>query len=146
MPWYAFIVGDESEGKVLQGGEALALNWNYTYAVAVSGSKWNPCGHMMLNVGGEHSGTYFQVGSMFGKPRYLDPPGFRRYLKENDQKELWRVRVQIARPNRASQRLMQLMFEHWFWAVLPHNCVAFVESIVQAGGSSFGMYSNCPRP
>ena len=69
-------------------------------AVVVSGSSWNPCGHMLLNTGGPN-GYYFHIAEVKGRPRYMDHDGYKRYLEENDKRE-------------------------------------------QAGGTSAGLYSNCP--
>ena len=41
-------------------------------------------------------------------------------------------------------KLEQLAAAKWFWGVLPHNCASFVEEVVRAGGSSAGLYFNCP--
>lgn len=30
------------------------------------------------------------------------------------------------------------------WGVLPHNCVAFCESVMAAGGGTWSSHSNCP--
>lgn len=38
----------------------------------------------------------------------------------------------------------QLMANKWRWLVLPNNCVSFCEEIIQAGGGTWGSYSNCP--
>jgi hypothetical protein len=39
-------------------------------------------------------------------------------------------------PNAAYARLMNLLSKPWFWGILPHNCLVFVEEILQAGGAT----------
>jgi hypothetical protein len=36
------------------------------------------------------------------------------------------------------------MAKKWTWAILPNNCVAFVEEVIKAGGGKWSSYSNCP--
>lgn len=44
----------------------------------------------------------------------------------------------------AHGKLEQLLAAQWSWFVLPNNCASFVEDVVRAGGSTAGLYSNCP--
>ena len=51
--------------------------------------------------------------------------------------------------NRAGERcegrkLEEVLSKPWAWALLPNNCVAFVEDIVAAGGATWSSASNCP--
>jgi hypothetical protein len=75
---------------------------------------------------------------------YMNDAGYRTYLKENGKRELRRRKVDL--PNAAGALLYveELMSQKWTWAVLPHNCVAFVEAVIDAGGGTWGSYSNCP--
>ena len=123
--------------------ESRAFSFTSTNAVVVSGVAVNPCGHLILNLGGS-PGDYFHVSELYGYPRYMNEDGYQRYLKENGKKELRRWTVTITKPDEANAKLDQLMSEKWFWGLLPHNCAAFVEDVVQAGGSSAGLYFNCP--
>lgn len=70
--------------------------------------------------------------------------GYMRYLKENGKHEIRRWIVKIPNPADAHAKLEELLTQRWRWLVLPHNCVAFVEEVVKAGGSDAGMYLNCP--
>jgi hypothetical protein len=37
-----------------------------------------------------------------------------------------------------------MMHEKYLWLVVPHNCVNFVETVIQAGGSNAGSWTNLP--
>jgi hypothetical protein len=121
----------------------VSFNFAQTYAVVVSGASWNPCGHLILNVGGV-GGWYFHVAGIRTVPRYMNEQNYRRYLKENGKSELRRSKVVITSGNASMTRLEELLAATWTWGVLPHNCASFVEEVVQAGGSMAGLYSNCP--
>ena len=122
---------------------AKAYDFANTYAVVVTGTAPNPCGHLILNLGGS-VGNYFHVAGIITKPRMMTQNGYERYLLENKKKELKRFRISISNPDKAMKKLEELMSKNWIWGVLPHNCASFVEDIVHAGGSAAGLYSNCP--
>jgi hypothetical protein len=137
------------EGDVLTYCPAY-LDFSVVYAVIVSGTFPNPCGHALLYVPSVYAieqsdGSYFQVAGKNTLPRIMSRDGYTRYLRENKKKELRRYAVSLSDPDGAARRLEELMMKNWRWLVLPHNCAAFVEDIVKAGGSSAGLYSNCPR-
>lgn len=111
-----------------------------TYAVVVSGSGPNFCGHQILNLGG----LYFHVAGVHAEPLMMTDVGYQRYLKETRKKELQRYRVMVRDHDAAMFKLEQLLSRKWRWGGLPNNCATFVEEIVQAGGSSAGLYFNCP--
>lgn len=119
------------------------FNFGDANAVVVSGSSWNPCGHMLLNTGGPN-GYYFHIAEVKGRPRYMDHDGYKRYLEENDKRELSRTRVNIPEPSKCNRKLEELLRKTWNWYLLPNNCASFVEDVLQAGGTSAGLYSNCP--
>ncbi len=124
------------------------FNFGSAYAVVVSGDGPNFCGHLLLNVGGI-GGLYFHVTGDTLKeirnyPRMMNEAGYRAYLSSHNKKELKRFRVVISKPNGAMLKLEELLSAKWTWGILPHNCASFVEEIVAAGGSSAGLYSNCP--
>ena len=126
------------------------IDFSVVYAVVVSGDFPNPCGHALLFVPSVYAiasdhGYYFQVAQAYGLPRIMDKDGYDRYLKGNGKTEITRYAVTISNPNGAYEKLVDLMGKKWVWGVLPNNCAAFVEDIVRAGGSSAGLYSNCPR-
>jgi hypothetical protein len=126
------------------------LDFSVVYAVIVSGMKGNPCGHALLFVPSAYAisssdGSYFQVAGANGLPRIMSQTGYKRYLRENGKKEITRYAVELTDPDGAVNRLVDLMMKQWRWLLLPHNCAAFVEDVVSAGGSSAGLYSNCPR-
>jgi hypothetical protein len=131
------------EGERLLECPGKGFDFSKTYAVVVSGSGPNFCGHLLLNTGGI-GGDYFHVAGIRTEPRMMTEQGYRRYLKEAGKKELKRFQVTISNPVAATLKLEQLTSEKWTWGVLPHNCASFVEEVVQAGGSTAGLYSNCP--
>jgi hypothetical protein len=119
------------------------LDFENTYVVVVSGALWNPCGHMLLNTGG-YGGWYFHVAERKGNPRFMRENGYRRYLQEHERHELRRTRVHVPNPQGAQRKLDELLAKQWSWFLLPNNCASFVEDVVRAGGSSAGLYFNCP--
>jgi hypothetical protein len=131
------------EGDEMLSCPPVSFNFAQTWAVVVSGAAWNPCGHLILNVGGV-GGWYFHVAGVHTVPRYMNEANYQRYLKENGKKVLRVFKVAITDGNAAMRKLEQLCSEKWTWGILPHNCASFVEDVVQAGGSNAGLYSNCP--
>ncbi|MBB5444783.1 MULTISPECIES: hypothetical protein [unclassified Paraburkholderia] len=103
------------------------VDFSETSVVAVSGDGPNVCGHLLLYAD-SRGGFYFQVAG----------------LKESGKVELIRRPVDIPDPNGALLKLEELMSKSWTWWVLPHNCVAFCEDMITAGGRTWGSYSNCP--
>jgi hypothetical protein len=140
------------EGEVLNSCGAINIDLSAPYIVAVSGDGPNVCGHLLL-FSPKGGGYYFHVvgdagakglSKMVGYPRYMNDAGYRRYLKEAGKSELRRMPVSLPRPNAAFLYIEGLLAEKWTWAVLPHNCVTFVEGVIEAGGGNWGSYSNCP--
>jgi len=131
------------EGDLMVACPVTPFNFANTQAVVVSGDGPNFCGHMLLNVGGK-IGVYMHVAGLRTQPRRMNEDGYRRYLKEAGKRELKRFGVTISRPAAAMQKVEQLLATDWTWGVLPHNCASFVEEVVAAGGSSAGLYWNCP--
>ena len=132
------------EGDRMNACPTIPYNFAETYAVVVSGDGPNFCGHLMLRVGLDGSAMYMHVAGMRTEPRQMNESGYQRYLSDTGKRELKRFRVKISRPNQAMLELEQLLFVKWMWGLLPHNCASFVEKIVAAGGSSAGLYLNCP--
>jgi hypothetical protein len=118
------------------------LDFRRAFAVSVSGTPPNICGHMLLNVGGR-GGSYCHVIEPRGYPRYMSEAGYLRFLASHRKRELRRAYVPLPHPERSMARLEQLLSQPWHWWVLPHNCVTFVENVLQAGGTSAGLYTNC---
>ena len=116
-------------------------DFGHTCAVVVSGYGPNFCGHTLLHVG---DAWYFHVAGGYKAPKFMHEDGYKRYLKENDKREIRRWIVKLPNPQGAHQKLHQLLKKPWLWGVLPHNCASFVEEVLQAGGSNAGMYLNCP--
>ena len=100
----------------------------------------NFCGHAVLNAGN----YYFHVDGRYEFPWYLTEPGYRRYLKTCEKRELRRIRVVLPNPEGAQRKLEELSAQRWRWMVLPHNCASYVEEVFQAGGSKTSSLSNCP--
>ena len=131
------------EGETMIKCPHDAYNFSNTFAVVVSGDGPNFCGHLILNLGGL-GGSYFHVAGLRTEPKLMSEQGYRRYLKETAKKEIKRFKVKISKPIDAMLKIEQLLSAPWTWGLLPHNCASFVENIVAAGGSSAGLYSNCP--
>lgn len=132
------------EGDFLNYCPAVPFDFSNTYAVVVSGSGPNFCGHMLLNVGG-YGGRYFHAaGGVYHRPLMMDSLGYTRYLKENKKKEFNRQKLHIPKPFAAQAKLEEIMLKKRLWLVLPNNCVNFVEEIIRAGGNKQGLYTNCP--
>lgn len=82
-------------------------------------------------------GYYFHVAEARGLPRYMRGDAlFQRYLKEEGKKEVSRTRVMLKNPDAANQKLEELLAEKWTWFILLHNCASFVETVLQAGGTT----------
>jgi hypothetical protein len=77
------------------------FDFENAYAVVVSGDRFNPWGHMLLNTGGT-GGVYFQVAGNRKCPRYMSEAGYQLYLRENKKKELKRFRVYIPEPGKGA--------------------------------------------
>lgn len=131
------------EGEAMNYCPAVPFDFSRTFAVVVSGDFPNPCGHLILNLGGP-SGWYFHVAGIWKSPRYMSATGYNRYLKENSKREFRRTRIAITNPDGAMRTLETLLSKRWVWGALPHNCASFVEEVVRAGGSDAGLYLNCP--
>ncbi len=129
-----------------QGDEMIfstVFNFSISFAIVVSGAKWNPCGHMLLNTGGK-GGWYFHVAEVRVFPKYMNEVGYKRYLKENNKTEIRRNFVSLEDPQGANAKLSELLSKKWTWFLLPNNCANFVEEVLQAGGTKAGLYTNCP--
>lgn len=131
------------EGDPLNVCMAQAFDFSNTSAVVVSGDFPNPCGHMVLNVGGD-AGYYFHIAGLYKQPRHMTLPGFRRYLRENEKRVLSRTPVHIPNPRAAQAKLDELLSRRWAWWAVPNNCAAFVEDVIRAGGAQHWLWSNCP--
>jgi len=129
------------EGDVLIQCPLKPFDFQHTCAVIVTGDGPNFCGHALLHTAG---GWYFHVAGRNNLPKFMREDGYLRYLKETGKSEIRRWLVKIPNPAGAHAKLEELMSKRWLWLVLPNNCVSFVEKVVQAGGSSAGMYFNCP--
>ena len=128
-------------GEIMNQCPIKPFDLKMSRAVIVSGWGINFCGHTLLYTGG---GWYFHVDGWNSRPWFMREEGYMRYLRENNKREIRRWIVNIPDPIGAHVKLVQLLAEKWQWGILPHNCVNFVEEVVQAGGSSAGMYFNCP--
>lgn len=122
------------EGELLEMCPDHMFDFTNTNVVIVSGAKWNPWGHALLNTGG-FTGNYFQVvGEVVARPRYMSEAGYRLYLKDNGKKELKRYRVHIPEPEKSQLKLEEILSDTWKWGVIIHNCETLVEEIIVAGG------------
>lgn len=140
------------EGNVLNSCGTVNVDFSDVSIVAVSGDGPNVCGHLLLYAS-NGGGYYFHVTGdpnasgplrLRGYPMYMTEADYRRYLKETGKRELRRRSLKLPNPAGAYLYLESLLAEKWTWAVLPHNCVSFVEAVLSAGGGDWSSYSNCP--
>ncbi len=131
-------------GEILDACGLIGIDCTQIAVVAVSGDGPNLCGHLLLHTGPARGGYYFHVAEFRGRPRYLSESGYQRYLREAGKTELRRRYLSLPNPQGAFLYLEGLMANTWTWLVVPNNCVAFVEEVIQAGGGTWGSYSNCP--
>lgn len=141
------------EGDVMTVCGLVQFDFKTTSIVAVSGASWNQCGHLLVHSAaggglyfhavGDPDGRYI-VGKIRGFPRFMSDANYRRYLKENGKRELRRRSVHLKNPLGATSYVERALAAKWTWGVLPNNCVAFVESVIQAGEGEWYSYTNCP--
>ena len=62
----------------------------------------------------------------------MDQEGFTRHLEENGKREISRHFWLMPDVKAANRKLNQLLAKPWTWWVLPHNCIAFVEEVLQS--------------
>jgi hypothetical protein len=116
-------------------------DFRHVCAVIVSGDKGNPCGHALLHVG---NAWYFHVAGFYKLPKYMHEDGYRRYMRENNKREIRRWPIRLPNPRGAHEKLHDLLAKKWLWGIVVNNCTSFVEEIVQAGGSNAYQMFNCP--
>ena len=121
------------EGELLTQSPASMYDFSRTYAVLVSGARFNPYGHMLLNTGGS-GGRYFHVSDLRGQPRTMTEMQFQRYLASNNKTIISVIRVHIPRPADAQIKLEEILSDNWTWGGIVNNCETMVEEIVMAGG------------
>lgn len=135
------MMSEHYHGDVMHQCPIKPFDFHHCCVVVVSGDGINFCGHALLHTAGS---WYFHVAGFYEVPKFMREDGYMRYLKENGKHEVRRWVIRLPNPAGAHARLEQLLATQWLWGVLPHNCAAFVEDVVQAGGSKAGMYFNCP--
>lgn len=142
------------EGEILNACGVINIDFSDAYIVAVSGDDPKLCGHLLIH-SRKGGGYYFHVtgdpgargiGRRRGFPMYMNDAGYRRYLEEAGKTELLRRPVDLPHPAGAMLYVEKLLAGKWTWAVLPHNCVSFVEAVIDAGGGHWGSGSHCPAP
>jgi hypothetical protein len=134
---------DPYTGEIMNSCQFKPFEFEKAFVVVVSGSPWNPCGHALLNTGGPN-GWHFHVAEVKGRPRAMQGPGYQRYLREHQKREIRRTAVTIPNPTAANEKLEELLSKPWSWFLFSNNCASFVEDVVRAGGSNAGLYFNCP--
>lgn len=133
------------EGELLTFCPSGMYDFSRTYAVLVSGARFNPYGHMLLNTGGP-GGRYFHVSDLHGYPRTMNEEQFQLYLSSNGKTIVSVIRVSIPRPRDAQVKLEQVLSSKWPWGAVVHNCETMVEDIVMAGGGRKLRTGSLPLP
>jgi len=133
------------EGELMTQCPVGMYNFSRAYAVLVSGARFNPYGHMLLNTGGR-GGRYFHVSDLFGQPRTMTEKQFQDYLASNDKTIVSVIRVTIPRPRDSQIKLEQILSSSWAWGAIMHNCETMVEDIVMAGGGRKLRTGSLPLP
>jgi hypothetical protein len=104
------------EGEVLTYTPA-DLDFSEVYAVIVSGTFPNPCGHALLFVPSVYAisssdGSYFQVARPYDFPRIMSLKGYSRYLRGNKKREITRYAISLPDPDGAVNHLVELMLKN----------------------------------
>jgi hypothetical protein len=134
------------EGELMTSCPAKMFNFGKTYAVIVSGAKWNPYGHMLLNTGGP-GGIYVQVVTeLRGQPRMMNEAQFQRYLREQNKTIVSVLPVHIPNPSKSQLKLEEILSQQWTWGAVVHNCESLVEEILAAGGGPTLHHGYFPLP
>jgi hypothetical protein len=133
------------EGEYLNYCPKQMFDFRRSYAVIVSGARFNPYGHMLLNTGGK-GGSYFQVAELHNQPRFMNEAQFQRYLNENGKTIITVMKLTIPRPERSQLKLEKLLSEKWTWGAVIHNCETMVEEIIMAGGGPKLRHGASPLP
>lgn len=119
------------------------INWNRTELVLVTGDLPNTCGHILLYVGGPY--FHFVGPSPFDYPKVIPSESeYQAFLTGGKKHELMRRRCSVPHPEKAAERLSQLLHNRWLTFVGNHNCASFAAQILHAGGNFYDMPSHCP--
>ncbi|RUR19058.1 hypothetical protein ELY21_05910 [Legionella sp. km535] len=130
--------------------EVSIFNWNYSppplhkllqavdfSIVYVSGGRGvEPgMGHTLLHLG-EDKG-YVHIDGLYNYPVYISDEEFRDFYLDKWNKRVVAVqKVPLKNPDKASNELIKLCQERWFWGGLWHNCFDFCKQVLVAGGAS----------
>lgn len=119
---------------------------------------FNPCGHVLLYVGGGFGHYFHKPGLSVGfdgkldlkgegplkqSVHYFDGTEFSKYLSTDGKKETYRIKINLSNPDKAKAELENYLSSPTWYLLLPQNCVTFVENILIAGGHS-GNLNQCP--
>jgi hypothetical protein len=127
-------------GEHLYHCPRVPYNWRQTQVIVVSGDGPNFCGHALLSAGD----YYFHIDGRNDRPFYLNEAGYRRFLKENNKREIQRKWIPLRDPDGAQKRPEELSVKNWRFTLFSHNCVAYIEEILKAGGSKVRNLLSCP--
>ena len=108
----------------------------------VVGGNLNVFGHALFRFGTDVG--YIHVDEIHEYPKLIPSSKFQHYLFDNGKHTLHTEEVVIPNPERSLLKIEELRKEKWWWFGIPHNCVAFCEEIIQAGGGKWESVSNLP--
>jgi len=131
------------DGRDLEGCDINFFRYKEFYLIIVSGATYNPCGHALLNIGGE-GGFYVHIPARNQRPKILTESQYKTYLHARQKTEILRHHVRIGFPENALRYLENLMVMPWDYNVAFNNCAHFVEKVIKAGGGHINMGLHCP--
>jgi hypothetical protein len=118
-------------------------DFQHVCAVIVSGDGVNACGHTLLHISGSW-GWYVHISGFYNAPKFIPESSYKKYLNENNKREIRRWDIKLPNPKGAHDKLHELVEKPWLWGIVAHNCTSFAVEVAQAGGSKAGQYLNCP--
>jgi hypothetical protein len=94
-------------GERLLQCNAVPFNWSQSRLIIVSGSGITLCGHTIVSAGA----FYFHIDGLNDYPWYMAEVGYRRYLKENAKRELYRRQVLLKNPMGAQKKIRRVEYQ-----------------------------------
>jgi hypothetical protein len=121
-------------GKEVSGTDLNGIHGDNPVVFVVSGStRW---GHALLNT---ISGWFHvtELGAVY--PRWIPTPrDFDQYLQDDDKYVLGTLDIaDISQVTNLADAIRTSLGKRWFWGGFVHNCLNYVEHLLQKAGSRF---------